>query len=388
MTRVLQIHTKYREPGGEDAVADRERRLLEENGHEVLAVRLSNAEGGARAAMQLGTYGWSPVTASRLMRIAREARPEVAHLHNTWYALSPTVLGSLKRAGIPTVVSLHNYRLACVNSGLQRGGRPCELCLGKVPWRGVRHRCYRDSAAASAAAALGIQIHRLTGTWKHNVDLFLALTDFARQKLVLAGLPEGRIVVKPNFTPDPGPRPAAPSASRRIAFIGRLSPEKGLALALTAWRRAELPNLELAIAGEGPERRSLEARAPASVRFLGRLDRGAVDELLHSSRAVLLPAASYEAQPLGALEAMAAGAPVLGSDLGGVGETIRPLGPAWSVSPHTVAAWAKALSRLADDRFVDAGGLAARRTYEERHSPARGAEALERRYRSVLDKAS
>lgn len=384
VTRILQIHTRYREPGGEDVVADAERRLLEASGHEVVTVRCNSSDSSWRAAVQLASYAWNPISAATIMKVAKETQPDIAHFHNTWFAVSPTVLRSLKRAGIPTVVTIHNYRLMCANAQLMRNGAPCELCVGVVPWRAVQYRCYRDSSAASMAAGLGVQVHRSLGTWKRGVDQFLAPTEFLRERLIAAGLPEERIVVHPNFVADPGPRAEPPSASRRVVYVGRLSDEKGLAVALEAWRRASLRGLEFAIVGDGPQREDLVRNADDSVSFLGRLSQHEVHELLLTSRAMVSPSLWYEVHPLAVLEAFAAGVPVLGSAIGGLGEAIAPLGSQWGVVPGSIDAWTSALTCLVDDAIVEAGSTTARHLFETRYSTSIARRNLGVVYNRVL----
>jgi glycosyltransferase involved in cell wall biosynthesis len=380
MARILQIHAHYREPGGEDAVVEGERSLLEEGGHQIIPVRRENASGGLRVATQLASYIWTPFSTRAIQRVVEQAKPDVAHVHNTWFGIPPATLRALKRACVPTVATIHNYRLMCANAMLLRDNGPCELCVGSTPWSGVRYRCYRNSASASVVAAAGIQVHRSLGTWTGSIDQFLCPTEFLRDRLIAAGLPREAIAVHPNFVADPGHRAEPPSASRLVAYVGRLSEEKGLSVALEAWRRVAPQGLELAIAGDGPQREQLMREADKSVSFLGRLSRSEVNALLLSSRAVILPSICYEGQPLGVLEALAAGTAVLGSAIGGVGETIAPLGKEWRVTPGSVDDWASALGHLADDSFVDTGGRAARRTYEEHFKPQLARARLERIY--------
>lgn len=384
MPRILQIHTRYREQGGEDMVADAERRLLEASGHEVVTIRRNNSDSSLRAAAQLASYTWNPISAATIMKVAKETQPDIAHFHNTWFAVSPAVLRSLKRAGIPTVVTIHNYRLMCANALLLRNNGPCELCVGVVPWRAVRYRCYRDSRAASITAALGIQVHRSLGTWRRCVDQFLVPTEFLRVRLIAAGLPGQRIAVQPNFVADPGPRTNPPSASKRVVYVGRLSNEKGLAVALDAWKRAAPKGLKLVIAGDGPQRGELMQDADDSVSFLGRLSRHEVSDLLLTSRAMLVPSLCYEGQPLGVLEAFAAGVPVLGAATGGLGETIAPLGETWKVTAGSIDAWSDALAKLVDDTLIEAGSSAARHLFEARHSTLIAGQNLSTAYNRVL----
>jgi glycosyltransferase involved in cell wall biosynthesis len=385
--RVLQIHTRYRQPGGEDGVADAELALLRSAGHTVASIRRRNSSRPSSAAVQLATYPWNPVSTRRILESARLVRPQIAHIHNTWFATSPQLLPELKRANIATVVTLHNYRLMCLNAELLRDGVPCELCVGRNPVPGVRHRCYHGSSSQSAAAAAGIISHRRLKTWSRGVDTFFALTEFSRQRFIAAGLPADRIVVEPNFVPDAGPRQLSPSSSRQISFVGRLSREKGLIQALEAWSSMGPTDFHLTVAGDGPERSSLEAASPKSVRFVGNLGRNAVDHLLRESRAVLFPSLAYEGQPLGVLEAFAAGTPVLGSELGGLGETIRPLGPDWSIR-RTSGSWRTGLERLSSDDFVDEGGRKARSVYDTTYSPDHKLRRLEVNYEAAIQRAA
>jgi glycosyltransferase involved in cell wall biosynthesis len=191
-------------------------------------------------------------------------------------------------------------------------------------------------------------------------------------------------VVHPNFVSDPGPRLATPSASRRVVFVGRLSAEKGLAVALKAWKRTAPSNLTLSIAGDGPQREELRQLADGSVSFLGQLNRSDIDHLLRTSRAMLLPSLWYEVQPMSVLEALAAGMPVLGSAIGGLGETLEPLGREWQVEPGSVEAWTAALAQLESDTAVDTAGSIGRRLFETRHSPVCAEERLTSTYHQLL----
>src|SRR5215207_2908686 len=144
--RVLQLHTRYREPGGEDRVLAAEAELLRSAGHEVEQVLAENPESAAATATALLRSPWNGASRRAVERAVAAFRPDVAHVHNTWFALSPSVVAALGAAAVPTVMTVHNYRLMCVNGMFLRNGRPCTDCLGRVPWPGVRHRCYRGSA--------------------------------------------------------------------------------------------------------------------------------------------------------------------------------------------------------------------------------------------------
>jgi glycosyltransferase involved in cell wall biosynthesis len=378
--RVLQLHTRYREPGGEDALVAAEADLLRRHGHDVVQHQLGNPRDPAGAAAALAASPWNPVEARQVRGLAERLRPDVAHVHNTWFAMSPAVLWALRRAGVPVVVTLHNFRLLCVNGYLFRDGAPCEDCVGSHPWHGVRHGCYHGSRLLSVPPAGTIALHRRLGTWTRCVDLFLVLNEFARERFARGGLPADRIRVKANFVADPGRRSVPASSSREVLYVGRLSPEKGVGVLVEAWRRvAARTGLELVIVGDGPERAELERAAPPGIRFEGQLPAARVRERMAAARSLVLPSIWYEGQPMVALEALAAGLPVLASRTGGIPALLGPLGEDWLVAPGAEA-WAASLGRLQEPQRVEEAARRARRTYEASYTEASAAAALEHAY--------
>lgn len=382
--RILQLHTRYREPGGEDAVASAEADLLRSVGHEVVRHEAINPGGPLRAAGALALAPWNPAAAFRVGQLAARIRPDVAHVHNTWFTLSPSVITSLSRRGIPVVLTLHNYRLLCANAQLFRAGRPCEDCVGSTSLHGIRHRCYRGSTLASTAAALTIASNRSLNTWSRGVDRFVALTSFARSLFVAGGLPGERISVRRNCTVDPGLRRSAPSESQEILFVGRLSPEKGLDVALDAWAMGPPPGMRLVVVGDGPMRQELASRRLPEVEFVGQLPKKEVTQRLLRARALVFPSVWYEAQGMVLLEAMAAGAAVLASDLGGTAEVLGTSGQRPLVRPGDPRAWAQAMMGLLDPLAVDQAGRAGRERFLAAFTPELGLATLVRVYEEAI----
>ena len=238
-----------------------------------------------------------------------------------------------------------------------------------------------------AAAAATIAANRAAGTWERHVDLFLALTEFAKRLFIRGGVPEDRVVVKPNSVPDPGPRGTAPSASGIVLYVGRLSEDKGVLRLLDAWEGAAVPGLELVVVGDGLLRHQVEERlASAGVRVAGPLATGEVRELMLSSRALVFPSLLYEGQPMAVLEALAAGLPVLASNCGGTAATLRGVGPEWLVEPGDRAAWQAGLARLGSDVAADEAGRRARVLYEQAFTPEHSLLGLEAAYGRAMDR--
>ncbi|MET7835182.1 glycosyltransferase family 4 protein [Micromonospora sediminicola] len=320
--RIVVAHNRYREaqPSGENTIVDAEIAELTAAGVEVLPFLRSSDEipsmsRSAKALLPISPI-WAPKAQHDLDRLLTEHRPDVLHLHNPYPLLSPWVVRTAHRRGVPVVQTVHNYRQVCSSGLYFRDGVICQDCRGRalgVP--AVVHRCYRNSRAQSALMATTLAVHR--PTWK-SVDRFIALTTAVADHLRDYGIPDERIVVKPNAVPDPGtPAPVG----NGFLFMGRLSPEKGLDLLLAAWRRHPVGTLgPLRIAGDG-ELRPLAEEAAAErpdVHYLGQLDRAGVRAALADSSVVLATSTWHDVLPTVIIEALAAGRPVLGTALGGI----------------------------------------------------------------------
>jgi glycosyltransferase involved in cell wall biosynthesis len=369
--KILQVHNEYLQVGGEDAVVRAEADLLEAAGHEVVRWHIANPTRPLDQVATLIAAPYNPRRAAEAKRLGAGARPDVAHVHNTWYALTPSILPALHSLAVPVVMTLHNFRLTCANALLQRDGEPCELCVGSHPWHGVRYKCYRDSYFASGLAAATIALNRRRRTWSDNVDRFIVLSEFAKSRLVAGGVPEEKVVTKPNFVDDPGERKAPPSASDFVLFAGRLIEGKGILTLLDAWSLTS-SKLRLVIAGDGPLREQIAAAAPGDVELLGWVEPIEIRRLMLEAKALMFPSEYYENMPMSIIEAYACGLPVVASNRGSTTEIVAPLGERWLVPPGRPERWAEAVSMLADSEEVDEAGKRARAEYESRYSPERG----------------
>ncbi|MGH9282975.1 MAG: glycosyltransferase, partial [Acidimicrobiales bacterium] len=305
----------------------------------------------------VGRMMWSTAAQRGIEHVLRRHRPDVAHLHNIYHHLSPSILRPIAAAGVPIVLTMHDYKLVCPSYQLLDHGRPCEACLGGSLLEPVRRRCKDGSLMASAAVALETASHRAIGAYD-PVNVLVSPSAYLAGKMVAGGVDRDRIQICPLFT-DAAPAGDEPSegiGSRRVAFVGRLEPEKGVGLLIQSV--AELPDLSLWVAGDGSAAAQLQALgdrlAPSRVRFLGRLDRSGVRSLLASAQTVAVPSTWPENQPLSVLEAIAAGAPVVASDVGGIPEIIEHDRSGLLVPPGDQAALTAALGRIDGDRHLAA----------------------------------
>jgi glycosyltransferase involved in cell wall biosynthesis len=322
--RILVGHNRYQIRSGEDECADTEMALLRAQGHEVIEYIEQNQRISQLSSLRLACRTvWSQESYHRLRELIHERRPHIAYFQNLFPLISPAAYYITKAEGIPTVQMLQNYRLLCPNALLFRDGHLCEACLDRfVPWPGVVHSCYRGSRAASGAVAVMLTVHRWLRTWDTKVDVYIALTEFARQKFVQGGLPSQKIVVRPNFVhPDPGPG----SGPRQYTlFVGRLFPEKGLETLLAAWKRLG-EQIPLKIVGEGPlhNHAMTEYGALSNIEWLGRRPLEEIYTLMGSASFLVFPSTWYEGLPRTIIEAFAKGTPVVASDLGAMSTLVE-----------------------------------------------------------------
>jgi glycosyltransferase involved in cell wall biosynthesis len=324
---VLFVHNRYQERGGEDAVFEAEASLLEANGHRVGRLVFDNRDlpeaPSAVDALRLGAATvWSRPARRRLKQALAELAPEVVHFHNTFPQVSPAAYSVCHDAGAAVVQTLHNYRLVCANGLLYRDGAPCEECVGRrVALPALRHACYRGSRAQTGAVVSMLALHRLRGTWGKDVDVYIAPSQFLRDKLIEGGLSAERIAVKPNFLePDPGPKTCAGDYA---LFVGRLTPSKGVETLLDAYRRRDdLPPLH--VVGDGELSSAVEDAAHRDDRIVyrGRLGREGVMAEMGGAACLVFPSRLYESFGLVAIEAMASGVPVVASNLGAIPEIV------------------------------------------------------------------
>jgi glycosyltransferase involved in cell wall biosynthesis len=376
--RILLIHNRYRQPGGEDIVFEAEKALLERHGHEVITFVEDNARLEGVNPLKVAVNAiWSREAQRNIRKWIEQTRPDVIHFHNTFLRISPAAYYVVKDLGLPVVQTLHNYRLICPGALLMRDGKVCEDCLRKiVPWPGVVHGCWRNSRSGTMVVAAMLTFHNVRRTWENQVDVYIALTEFARKKFVQGGLPEEKIVVKPNFVhPDPGD---AEHKGNFALFVGRLSAEKGIRTMLSAWR--VLKSVPLKVVGDGPlmaEVKEQIERERLAIDVLGRLSREEVFSLMQQASFLVFPSEWYETFGMTIAEAFACGLPVLASRLGAMAELVEDgrIGLLFEPgNPEDLAArvaWA-----WAHPEEMRRMGKAARQEFEEKYTAEKNYQML------------
>jgi glycosyltransferase involved in cell wall biosynthesis len=389
--KILVAHNFYQQPGGEDAVVHAETGLLRRHGHTVSTYLRSNAEittDGflSRWGLGLNTI-WSHRSYREVIALIKSEKPDVAHFHNTLPLISPAAYWACSEAGVPVVQTLHNYRLLCPVATFYRDGHICEECMHHSLIPGIRYGCYRNSRAATAAVSAMLNFHRWKGTWTEKIDIYIALTEFSRNKFIEAGWPADNILVKPNFVhPDPG---VCDERRNYALFVGRFSHEKGIRTLLQAWEK--LNRIPLKMVGDGPLAEEVhQARRGhqlKGVEIVGRRSRDEVFELMKGARFLVFPSEWYETFGMTIGEAFACGLPVLASRLGAITEIVEGGRTGIHFTPGDPEDLAvKVEWAWTHEKEMQEMGKEARREYEMKYTAERNYTMLMDIYRLAIER--
>jgi glycosyltransferase involved in cell wall biosynthesis len=388
---LLAINNYYYRRGGAEVVFLEHNRLFENAGWQVVPfamrhpnnlptpwsdyfpdeIEFGSSYGLADKIARAPRVIYSRQARARMRSLLDQVQPQVAHVHNIYHHLSPSMLPLLKQRGMPVVMTVHDLKLACPAYTMMRGGQPCESCRGGRLYNVAIHRCIKGSLALSSLIMIEAALHRALGLYQNNVDRFVVPSRFLLERLVHWGFDRDRFVHIPNFVDTERFKPGG-GAGRRFLYCGRLDALKG---ADTLVRAAALARQPVTIVGSGPHEatlRALAASCGADVRFAGYLTKQALVAAVQEARAVVIPSECHENAPLALLEAYAAGRPVIGSRIAGIPELVREDETGMLFAPGDAEALAAELSRFAafPDGRVTAMGAAGRDWVEREFNAA------------------
>jgi glycosyltransferase involved in cell wall biosynthesis len=342
MPQLLSINNYYYRRGGSESVFFEHNRLFEDAGWEVVPFSMQNSlniaspwsshfvddtEGAAHSSAlskisRAASAIYSTEAARRIRGLVALTRPNVAHAHNIYHHLSPSVLVELHREGIPVVLTLHDLKLACPAYKMHTQGAICESCRGGALRNVIQKRCIKNSTAMSALVWLESTVHKSLHLYSKSVARFVAPSRFFLAKFAEWGIDTTHFVHIPNSIDVESFIPAGEPGDAFV-YLGRLVPEKGVATLIKAAAKARV---RLRIVGTGPEEdamRRLAAELGGDVEFTGYLSGSALRDAIASARAVVVPSEWYENAPISVMEASALGRPVIGANIGGIPELIR-----------------------------------------------------------------
>lgn len=316
------------------------------SGHFVSEIEYGRASGPLTKAKQAAKIVFSLEARRNIRALIEQARPSVAHAHNVYHHISPSIFSALKAEGVPLVMTAHDLKVACPAYKMLSRGSVCERCRGGRIHNVLLRRCVKDSAAVSGLVLMETLVHRSLGLYRDTLDRLIAPSRFYRDKLIAWGWDADRIAHIPNCIDTSAYTPTA-SEGDYFVYAGRLAPEKGLG---TLLRAVALARQKLVLAGSGPEEERLRRLAEnfgTDVVFAGHLDKPALQRLIGEALALVLPSEWYENAPISLLEAYALGRPVIGARIGGIPELIADGETGLLVESGNAAALAEAMAALA-----------------------------------------
>ena len=258
----------------------------------------------------------------KIRALVTRYRPDIAHAHNIYHHLSPAIFSVLKDLGIPTVLTLHDLKIACPAYKMLAADGLCERCNGGALKNVVLRSCVKDSVVLSSIVYLEAVLHKMLRSYSRSVDKFVVPSRFYQDKFVEWGWPREKLIYIPNCIDTTGIEMAQGRCGHAFVYVGRLAPEKGVATFIEA---VAMAGAEAWIVGAGPEEAALKALAierKARIGFIGHQDKAALFSIMRKARAVVLPSEWYENAPLSVMEAYALGVPVIGAAIGGIPELI------------------------------------------------------------------
>lgn len=403
--KILVANKFYWHKGGAETVFFNTAALLEAKGHTTIPFSMKSdrnltttyseyfvdevdytAVGGLKDKLKLaGRIVYNRQARLNIDRLIEKEQPDIAHMHNIHHQISPSVLYALRSHWIPTVMTLHDYKLMCPAYAFLTEGKVCEKCRGHRYYNAVLNRCSKGSLIGSSVSCAETYLHRLAGAYTNNVDRFIAPSRFLKTKMEQYGYDGRKIAYLPNFISVERYKPVY-GGERKFVYVGRLSGEKGLYTLLEAVAGTDI---QLEIIGDGPERQGVSERIERekleNVSMKGYLAEEALSDAVSQALAVVVPSECYENCPMAVLEAFALGKPVIGAKIGGIPELIEEGRDGLLFEPRNEVELREAMLRLLGDPLhAKEMGKRSREKVELRFGPERYYEQLIGIYESIL----
>lgn len=404
MANLLSINNYYYRRGGAEVVFLEQNKILEKLGWTIIPFSMKHTKNEATEwqnyfvnEIEYGAnYGWHKLfinafkiiysweAKNKLQSLIDTIKPDIAHLHNIYHHLSPSILPVLKKNGVPTVMTLHDLKLLCPAYLMLSPSGVCEKCKGGHIYNVVTNKCMKQSLSLSSLVFVETLVHRMSKIYKNNIDTYILPSKFFVNKFIEWGWKPDRLIHIPNFVDVDLLRPNY-QPGKYFVFLGRLSREKGVK---TLIRAAHEANIELKIIGRGPleeELKILAASLGANVSFLGFQTGQALHEAISNARAVVLPSECYENAPISIMESYALGKPVIGADIGGIPELIKEdeTGVTFeSTNAESLSNSLVKLNNMRDNTLIEMG-KAARHWVKTEYTVEKYSERLQNLYSSL-----
>jgi glycosyltransferase involved in cell wall biosynthesis len=365
MKNLLSVNNYYYPRGGADSLFLRHNQIFEENGWNVIPFSMrhpnnlytewskhfiSEIEFGHKYNLLKKLINainiiYSYESMHMVNSLIKQKKFDICHCHNIYHHISPSILTILKKNNIPVVMTLHDLKLSCPNYQMLTHDGICERCKKSNFFNVLVHKCIKNNFALSALIMIESYIHHFLEIYEKNIDFFIVPSYFYIEKFCEWGLSRNKLLYIPNYIESKCEKSEI-VPGKTFLYFGRLSKEKGL---LTLLKASKMANIELIIAGDGPDKKKLEclsSRLGCDAHFLGYLTGRKLEAVIKSCRATVLPSEWYENAPLSIKESYAFGKPVIGARIGGIPELINENETGFTFESGSASQLADALNKI------------------------------------------
>ncbi len=339
---ILSVNKFFWRKGGSETVFFGEKALLESNGHKVVPFSMKGEQNleseynqffveevdydtdSATAKLRAAaTVIFSFDARKKIKALLEKFTPDIAHFHIFQHQISPSVFGPLRKKNVPIILTLHDLKPICPNYKMYTNGHVCEKCKGKKFYNCLTNKCNKGSTVKSLISTAEMYLHYMLGYYQ-NVDHYIAVSQFYRQKMIEFGFQEDQITYLPNYIDTADYVPSNIDENYILSF-GRLSEEKGIETLISA---AELcRDIPIVIAGSGPDEDNLKSLAADkkldNISFVGFKTGAELNKLIANASFTVITSKWYENCPMSVLESLAFCKPVVGAKIGGIPELIN-----------------------------------------------------------------
>ncbi len=321
----------------------------------------------------------------KIQKLIDIIKPDIVHLNNFAHQISPSILHVLKKHNIPTVMTMHDYKLICPVYTMINNGKPCEKCKDGKYYNCFLNKCTHNSCIKSLINTVEMYLHHKLLHIYDLIDVYISPSLFLKNKVNEMGF-DRQVIHLPNFVDLAEFQPKYENTQRSIVYFGRLSFEKGLFTLLDAVKGLDV---QLQIVGDGPIKQDLENKAANkninNVSFLGYKTGDQLQEIIKRCIATITPSEWYENNPRTVIESFALGKPVIGANIGGIPELVIDGQTGYIFQPGNADDLRAKIEQLLNDpdKIIEMG-QAARRHVEQNNNPEKHYQQLMRIYDKAL----
>lgn len=349
--KILQINKFFYPKGGAETYLFSLISLLSKNGHEVVGFSQKNKNNinikgeeffineinldkfYFKNIFKIGRIFWSFKAKKNISKLINQGNIDLVHVHNIYHQISPSILSTIKKAGLPIVMTVHDFKLVSPNYTL---------------WA-TKNQGTSKSFIAKLLMSLEYIFHRSMGVYQRNIDLFIAPSEFVKNKLISSGFEANKIIVLPHFI-ESNDKINNLAEKNYIVCFGRLDESKGLDILIKAFAQIK-SNTNLKIIGNGPYRKELEKLAKNlevenKIEFIDHCNKKDLELIMAQSLFTIFPSLVHETFGLGIIESYFLGKPVIASKVGAYEENVINYKTGFLVEPENILELKNAIEKL------------------------------------------